>query len=45
MFELYVDDLLVQSYVMQEKPNGKIALVLQNAECELSNLKMYEMNL
>ena len=45
MFELYVDDLLVQSYVMQEKPNGKIALVLKNAEFELSNLNMYEMNL
>ena len=44
-FELYLDDLLVQSYLCDGMPTGRIQLALQNCACRLENVKVYEMNL
>lgn len=45
MFELYVDDRLVQTYTTGALPNGRIGLALQNASCTLSGLRLWEMDL
>ena len=44
MFELYVDDLLVQTY--SYKPSsGKIAFVAKGADAQFSSLKAWRMTL
>lgn len=45
MFELYVDDLHVQTFVHLGKPKGRIGFKLLNSKVEVSWLKLYEMNL
>lgn len=45
MFELYVDGLLVQCFVHLKEPAGRLGFIIQNAKCEISGLKIYQMNL
>ncbi|MBR2948331.1 MAG: hypothetical protein IKC46_00565 [Lachnospiraceae bacterium] len=45
MFELYFDDMLVQTYICNTMPTGKIMLALANCKCCLKDLSVYEMNL
>ena len=45
IFELYVDNLLVQSFIVMNRPSGRIGFVLLNAECQFDQLKLFEMNL
>ena len=41
--ELYVDDLLMQSFFF-ERPSGRIGFIAQESEAQFSNLKIYHMN-
>lgn len=41
--ELYVDDLLMQSFYF-ERPSGRIGFLAQESEAQFSNLKFYQMN-
>lgn len=45
MFELYLDGLLVQSFITMEKPSGRLGFLLQNAQCRFHDMKLFEMNL
>ncbi|MBE6871948.1 MAG: hypothetical protein E7491_08375 [Ruminococcaceae bacterium] len=45
MFELYFDDMLVQTYTCKKMPTGKIMLALQNCKCRIENVTAYEMTL
>jgi hypothetical protein len=42
--ELYVDDLLMQSFFF-ERASGRIGFIAQESEARFSNLKIYRMNL
>lgn len=44
MFELYVDNLLVQSFIVMKSTSGRIGFVLQNAQIHFEDLKIFEMN-
>ena len=44
MYELYADDMLVQTFETLERPVQKIGFIFQNCRCELRDLKLYEMN-
>ena len=41
--ELYVDDLLMQSFFF-ERPSGRIGFIAQESEAQFANLKFYQMN-
>ena len=41
--ELYIDDLLMQSFFFQ-RSTGRIGFIAQESEAQFSNLKFYEMN-
>lgn len=43
IFELYVNDLLVQTYITQNTPTGRLGFVIQNARCILSNLTIWHL--
>lgn len=43
MFELYADDLLVQSFVHLGTPTGKIGICLRNAAVEVTDWTVYPM--
>ncbi len=45
MAELYVDDLLVQSFPLLEKTSGRIGFVTRNAECRWEQLCIRALNL
>lgn len=45
MFELYFDDMLVQTYTCNSMPTGKIMLTLANCKCSLDAVSVYEMSL
>lgn len=45
IFEVYFDDILVQTYTCPTMPTGKISLALQNCRCRIENVTAYEMNL
>ncbi len=45
VFELYVDDLLVQTFVHLGKPAGRVGICLQNAKIEIEEWQMYRMNI
>ena len=45
MFELYLNDMHVQTYTTAAMPAGRIRLALQNCKCSLENVTVYEMNL
>ncbi len=45
MFELYIDDLLVQTFIVPDAPTGRLGFMIQNAKCDLEDLKMWEMSL
>jgi hypothetical protein len=42
--ELYIDDLLMQSFFLQ-RSSGRIGFIAQESEAQFSNLKFFEMNL
>ncbi len=44
MFELYFDDLHIQSYTMKKMPSGKLYIALMNGICKLKDLIIYEGN-
>ena len=43
--ELYVDDLLVQSFLLQGEPSGQIGLLARNAEWNIEDLHLYRLAL
>lgn len=43
--QLYVDDAFVQTFVVDRPPTGRTGVVVQNAECILSDLKAWKMNI
>ena len=43
VFELYVDDMFVQTFVHLGKPTGHIGLYLQNARVDVKDMKIFEM--
>ena len=45
MFELYLNDMHVQTYTTRTMPTGKIMLALQNCKCRIEDVTVYEMNL
>lgn len=45
MFELYLNDMHVQTYTTRTMPTGKVMLALQNCKCRIENVTVYEMNL
>lgn len=45
MAELYVDDLLVQTFILTKKPSGRLGFVSRNAKCTWSDISLYQMNL
>ena len=45
MFELYIDDLLLQTFLFNNAPTGRIGLIVQNAKCRFDNLKAWTMSL
>lgn len=45
MMELYVDDLLVQSFLLQGEPSGQIGLLARNAEWNIEDLHLYRLAL
>ncbi|MBR6748823.1 MAG: hypothetical protein IKM07_07770 [Clostridia bacterium] len=45
MFEVYFDDMYVQTYTCANIPTGRINLALQNCKCRIENVTAYEMNL
>lgn len=44
MFELYIDDLLVQTFFTAGMPSGRLGFVVQNAACILEDIRVWEMN-
>lgn len=42
--ELYLDDVLMQSFFLQS-PSGRIGFLSQESDTQISNLKIFEMNL
>jgi hypothetical protein len=44
-FELYIDDLYVQTYLLPETMSGRIGLICFDGVCEYSEIRMWEMNL
>ncbi|HPZ52782.1 MAG TPA: hypothetical protein PLI11_07670 [Clostridia bacterium] len=45
VYELYVNDLHVQTFVHLGKPNGTMGFILQNSDVTVSDIKLYEMSL
>lgn len=45
MMELYIDDLLVQSFLLQGEPSGQIGLLARNAEWRIEDLRLYRLAL
>lgn len=45
IFELYADDIHVQTFVHLGKQTGRIGFTLLNSHVKIENLKMYKMNL
>ncbi len=45
IFEIYIDDLLVQTYTLKGESNGKIGFYVRNAFMAMSRLQVFEMNL
>ena len=45
VFELYVDNMFVQTFVHLGKPTGYVGLYLQNSKVEINDMKIYEMSL
>lgn len=45
MQELYVDDLLVQTWAVNEPLDGSVSLYIQNASCELRDLQYHKMSI
>jgi hypothetical protein len=45
MFELYIDDFLVQSYVTGGPPSGRIGFVVRNGRCLFADLRIWRMDL
>ncbi len=43
MFEVYVDDLLVQTFITSQSPTGRIGLIAQNARCAFWDVHLWEM--
>ena len=44
MFELYVDDMYVQTFLTR-KMTGSIGFIIQNGKVTFDDLKVWEMNL
>jgi len=42
--ELYIDDVLMQSFFIQS-PSGRIGFISQESDTQISNLKIFQMNL
>ena len=45
MFELYLKDMLVQSFIVPSESNGQLGFAVQNAEAIIESIKIYKMNL
>lgn len=45
MFEVYIDDLLMQTFITARTPTGRIGFIVQNARCVYSDVQMWEMKL
>lgn len=45
MYELYVDNMLVQSFVTLESYAEKLGIFAKNCSCTFENLSLYEMNI
>jgi hypothetical protein len=45
MFELYIDDLLMQTFITTGVPTGRIGFIVQNARCTFDDLKIWQMSL
>ena len=43
VFEVYVDDLLVQTFVTSKAPTGRIGFIVRNARCAYSDLQIWQM--
>ena len=39
------DDLLLQTFLFNDAPTGRIGLIVQNAKCRFDNLKAWTMSL
>ena len=44
MYELYVDNMLVQTFVTLHGPAKALGILAENCRCEFQNLAIYEMN-
>lgn len=45
VFELYIDDMFVQTFVHLGKPTGKFGFYFQNSKVEIKDMKLYQMSL
>lgn len=45
MFEVYIDDLLMQSFVTGSAPTGRFGFIVQNSRCTFADIQVWEMNL
>ena len=45
MFEVYVNDLLAQSFITASQPTGRIGFIAQNARSEFNNIRIWQMAL
>ena len=43
MFEVYIDDLLVQTFITSKPPTGRVGFIVQNARCVYSNVHIWQM--
>ena len=43
-FELFIDNLYVQTYIMPEKFSGRAGFCVFNGKCEFNEIKIFEMN-
>ena len=45
MFEVYVDDLLVQTFITSQSATGRIGFIVQNARCDFRDVRLWKMAL
>jgi hypothetical protein len=43
IFEVYVDDLLVQTFITSQPPTGRIGFIVQNARCSYRDVRVWQM--
>ena len=45
VFELYIDDLLMQTYIYKPGDKGRFGFIVKNANATISDLRMWKMSL